>query len=96
MPIYLGINSDVVEGSLLLGPFTATLALAKKAILVCAVLVEACGGLGLVALTTLFFHHRRLCHLHSVWALAISSLRVKQQLLGLCHDVDTLNATIVI
>ena len=73
MHVYLGVNSDVVEGSLLLGAFTAALALAKEAILVCTVLVEACGGLGLVALTALLLHDRGLCHLHSTLALTLDS-----------------------
>lgn len=63
MQKHLGVHSDLIESSVLLGAFTAALALAKKAILVGAVLVEARGWLGLAALTTLLLYHCGLCDL---------------------------------
>ena len=60
---YLGINSDLVEGPLLLSALTAALALAKQPILVGAVLVEARGWFGFLTLTALLLPYRRLSHL---------------------------------
>ena len=62
---YLAVYSDLGESTLLLGAFTAQLALAKQAILVGAVLVEVGGGLVLPTLTALLLPNRRLCHLHN-------------------------------
>ena len=63
MQKYLGVHSDLIESSVLLGAFTAALALAEEAILVGAVLIEARGWLGLAALTTLLLYHCGLCDL---------------------------------
>jgi len=62
---YLAVYSDLGESTLLLGAFTAQLALAEQAILVGAVLVEVGGGLVLPTLTALLLPNRRLCHLHN-------------------------------
>ena len=63
--LYLAVYSDLSESPLLLGAFTAQLALAKQAVLVSAVLVEVGGRLVLPTLTALFLPNRRLCHLHN-------------------------------
>ena len=60
---HLAVYSDLVESPLLLGAFTAPLALPKEAILVGAVFVEVRSWLMLMALTALLFQHCGLCHL---------------------------------
>ena len=63
--LYLAVYSDLSESPLLLGAFTAQLALAKQTVLVSAVLVEVGGRLVLPTLTALFLPNRRLGHLHN-------------------------------
>ena len=61
---YLAVYSDLSESPLLLGAFTAQLALAKQAVLVGAVLVEVGGRLVLPTLAALLLPNSGLCHLH--------------------------------
>jgi len=63
--LYLAVYSDLSESPLLLGAFTAQLALAKQPILVGAVLVEVGGRLVLPTLAALLLPDCRLCHLHN-------------------------------
>ena len=62
---YLAVYSDLIERPLLLGAFTAQLALAKEAVLVGAILIEVRGRLVLTALAAPLLTYRRLCHLHT-------------------------------
>ena len=78
MQKHLGVHSDLVEGSVLLGALTAALALAEEAILVGAVLVEARGWLGLAALTALLLYHCGLCYLQQRGGVACSASSVHQ------------------